>query len=58
MQQLVAEKKMVAPAQFEVIADASASQVLGGAAQDCPKLVECGRFSGDCPNLTRCEQFG
>jgi len=59
LKHLVTEKSLSATNRFEVIADLSAGQVIGGVnVQDCPKLTTCKQFSGTCPNLTSCEQFG
>ncbi len=39
---------------FEVIHEAAAVQIVGGA---CESLLNCGQFDGTCGNLTSCGTF-
>lgn len=57
MKDLAKEKNLSTESKFEIISDASASQMLGGV-RDCPNLVACGTFDGTCPNLASCGTYG
>jgi len=59
MQVLAKEKHLSSQNKFEIISDASASQVVGGInVKDCPNLQACGTYDGTCPNLTTCITYG